>query len=389
MSGTRDRIGRAAKWMAGGQREQALAVLEQALCHSAKPEERSALYKASGVVLRALGRFAEAENAYRASLALEPDDAEAATCLGMLRLLQGDFTAGWSLYRNRWRFSHWPTKMRHPEAHLWDGTLQPGLRLLLWCEQGFGDAIQFARYIPWLHGQGIALVMESPKELARLFRVSWPGVEFLRPGRTECTAHLPLMDIPAVWRGPLTTLAESVPYIRVQPAATDRRNGGAAMRVGLAWFGRPEHPDDKERSLSGAAMSALVSHGPDVQWISLQKDAPMPVAGVEAPLGGDGDFLDTAHVVAGLDLVISVDTAVAHLAAAMGKPVWMLLPAVPDWRWRLHVDYTPWYPTMRLFRRKDREGWLEVIGAVHSELRRLFAEDGTVLYPPPRGVPRG
>jgi len=379
MGGADACIATAARHLADGSKRQALEMLEQGLRHATKPEERGALYKACGVVLRAFGRFAEAESAFGAALALAPADAEAATCLGMLRLLHGDFADGWRLYRNRWRLSHWPTKMRYPEAHLWDGEVQPGMRLLLWCEQGFGDAIQFARYIPWLHGQGIDLVVEAHSPLSRLFVENWPTVEHLRPGRNECTVHLPLMDIPGVWRGPLTTLAESVPYLRVRAEALETRSRGGAARIGLAWFGRPEHPDDKERSLSTAEASSLAAYGTGLQWVSLQQDGAAPTVGVERALGRDGDFLDTARVIAGLDLVISVDTAVAHLAAAMGKPVWMLLPPVPDWRWGLHGELTPWYPNMRLFRRKERQDWSAVIGAVHIALKRLVAGDRTVL----------
>jgi hypothetical protein len=355
----------AADWLARGKPERALSSVLLALRGDPRDVQT---WIALGIVYRALARWDEAVNAFSQALRLSPDDPTASTYLGMILLGLGRFREGWAAYRARWGVSNWPDRMRYPAGTLWDGVPRAGLRLLLWCEQGFGDAIQFARYAPWLQSLGMAVTLEAPIELRPLFAQSWPQLgNSSESGRFD--AHLPIMDLPAAWRGgPLLALPQASPYLRLdtQPrlAASDR------MRVGIVWAGRPSHPDDRLRSIPVSLLQSLISTA-RVDWIALQKDAAVWPDGVVRSLAPDADFLETARVIARLDLVVTVDTAVAHLAGALGKPVWVMLPFVPDWRWMLEREDSPWYPTMRLFRQTDSRDWSEVLARVATALRRL------------------
>lgn len=374
-------LSQAAACLGAGECEQALALVQSTI--EVVPGNAT-VRLALGVVLRAMGRLDEAAEVF-VSL---PESAEAQVYLGMIRLAQGRQADGWALYRARWRYANWPEKLRYPENALWQGQQKAGMRLLLWGEQGFGDCLQFARYAPWLlhmlRSQGGTLALEVPAPLSALLCASWPFLEIYSMGevRGNFDAHLPLMDLPSCWGGEVGThglpyLPMPIPYLsalpdlsRGQRGAVPRPISGQPLRVGIVWQGRTTHPDDRWRSIPVAHLDALFSVA-GVRWVSLQKDqGPVP-AWLPDDMADCQDFSDTARVVDGLDLLVSIDSAVAHLAAALGKPVWLLLAKVADWRWQLTGDLTPWYPSMRLFRQGVNEDWPQVLARVASALATL------------------
>lgn len=234
-------------------------------------------------------------------------------------------------------------------------------------------ALQFARFVPWLAAQGLAVSLQCPAPLRRLFAANWPQIPLLEEGGGQVhafDAHLPLMDLPAVWRGPLPGLPMGVPYLRVPPP--DDRAARPRRRIGVAWAGRPTHPDNHWRSIDPEVFERVL--GLDgVDWMGLQPGEARLPRGLAGNLPTGVDFWDTARLVAGLDWVLTVDTAVAHLAGAMGKPTWVLLPYAPDWRWGLSGEATPWYPTLRLFRQPRPGDWPAVLAGVSARLARALA----------------
>lgn len=369
-----------------GDRAQALQLLQAA---SASHPNHADLQAGLGVALRCNGQLAAAAQAFERALACQPGHAQAQVSLGMIRLAQGRQVEGWRLYQARWQAPHWTEKLRYPASALWHGQARPGLRLLLWGEQGLGDTLQFVRYAPWLwrllRSQGATLVLEVPAGLCALLRAAWPFMEMVAAGqpRGHFDAHLPLMDLPWRWGGvvgpgglPYQPLP--APYLSALPDVWAAQRGALALalahsqvrtplRVGIVWQGRPTHPDDRWRSMALAELAGLWAL-PGIRWVSLQKDGGAHPAWLPQDMAGCADFADTARIVAGLDLVISIDSAVAHLAGALGRPVWLLLPTVADWRWQLQGDTTPWYPQMRLFRQGAGESWGPVLGRVAGAL---------------------
>lgn len=346
------------------QHSQALALLDAAGGMEAGP----AHCLAYGVVLRAMGRPEQAALAFQRVLRDQPGNPRAMTYLGMIRLLQGRMAEGWAAYRARWDNPDWPSRMMFPREHLWDGKPRPGLRLLLWSEQGYGDAIQFSRFVPWLAAQGVALTFLCPPPLQRLFAANWKQLSIIsafEPGIHEFDVHLPLMDLPAVWQGPLPAVPVGMPYLAVEAGS---RVASGKPRIGVAWGGRPTHPEDYTRSIPARLFDKLLATHPEVDWVGLQHGASEIPPSLAGNMAATADFLDLAGVVAGLDMVITVDTALAHLAGAMGKPVWVMLARVPDWRWGMTGEHTGWYPTMRLFRQEVPCDWDTVLDSVGRNL---------------------
>lgn len=377
-------LNRAQACLARGDGRQALTIMQAAA--RAAPNN-AAVLAGLGVALRFGGDFDAAATAFSQALAVQPDRADAQVCLGMIRLAQGRQQEGWALYAARWRNPHWTEKLRYPAESLWQGRVAANMRLLLWGEQGFGDTIQFVRYAPWLLNllrcQGASLALEVPAPLCGLLRAAWPFMDIYSAGETHgrFDAHLPLMDLPGRWGnlvGPAGLPYQPMPhpYLSALPdlLATQRgtirvpgRKSGNAPRVGIAWQGRSSHPDDRWRSIPPAALEAVFAVS-GIRWLSLQKEDSQRPEWLTDDLAQCRDFSDTARIVEGVDLVISIDSAVAHLAAALGKTVWLLLPKIPDWRWQLAGDETPWYPGMRLWRQGRDEDWPQVAGRVAAAL---------------------
>jgi Flp pilus assembly protein TadD len=336
-----------------------------------------------GTALEEVGRREEAMVHYRRAAALAPDAVSPPWNVALLQLLTGDYTAGWPGYEHRWRQRLQRSVHRQFGQPMWDGSDLGGRRLLLHAEQGFGDALQFARYAALAASRGGRVFVECHPPLARLFR-SLAGVDRVVP-RGEgplppFDVHCPFMSLPMVFGTTLATVPAEVPYLRATPAAANRWRRRLAAeppgrRVGLVWSGDAKHQKDRDRSVL-LAMLAPLAAAPGVRFYSLQFGPPAEAAAAPPPgmsltdwTGELDDFADTAGLASQLDLVVTVDTAVAHLAGALGRPTWVLVPFAPDWRWLLDRDDSPWYPTMRLFRQRTKGDWAHPIARVAEALR--------------------
>lgn len=330
-----------------------------------------------GVALMKAGRLPDALERFSAARALAPQDARVGYNLAMALLAAGRLDDGFRLYEERWRLKG-PVPWIGRWDCFWDGQPLKGETLLVHAEQGFGDAIQFARYVPLAAARGARVVLAVPHELRRLM-AGLPGcAHILSEGERipAYAAHVPLMSLPRLFGTGIGDIPADTPYLRVPDAEThENRNG--LLRVGLAWAGRGEDPDDVHRSCALALLAPLLAT-PGVEFHSLQKGP----AEEELDRLADGrrvirhgsalkDFADTAARIATLDLVVGVDTAVVHLAGALGKPCWVLLSADPDWRWMRERADTPWYPATRLFRQASLGVWPPVIAQVADALARL------------------
>ena len=353
-----------------------------------------------GLVMKDQGRFADAAATYDRALAADPKHPTARANRATLLLQQGHFAEGWAEYEWRWRAPGFTTSPRAFPSPAWDGGDPAGRTLLLHAEQGLGSAIQFVRYAPIVAGRGARVVVESQPPLVRLFRRSLAGeggpvarVVARGDPLPPFAAHAPLMSLPHLCRTTLASVPAAVPYLRADPAAVafwrDRlaayAGAAGAIRVGLAWAGNSAHGNDHNRSLPPAAAAALLAPllaTPGVRFVSLQvgdtaaTTAALASAGLIDPTGEIDDFADTAALIAALDLVVSVDTAVGHLAGALARPVWLLVPAIPEWRWLIDRDDSPWYPTLRLFRQPVPGDWASVIARVASCLADARSASG-------------
>ncbi|HEY2584487.1 MAG TPA: tetratricopeptide repeat protein, partial [Tepidisphaeraceae bacterium] len=367
-----------------GQPEASLQHYQRAI--AARPDVPE-LYNNLGKAHRAAGDVPAAIAAHEKALALKPDDADAHWNLSLMLLLSGQFERGWNEYEWRWAVPEFRSPRPDFRQPQWVGQPLQGKRILLHAEQGFGDTIQFCRYAPLVAQQGGRVILECPPELHRLLQIL-PGVEqLIAAGEPlpEFDFHSPLLSLPRIFRTRIETVPNFVAYLQADAAQAARWQHRLPLptdqlRVGLVWAGSAANPNDRNRSITLDALAPLL-RVPDVRFYSLQTgrgaDPARDAAGeFKSIVGTDGfeDFADTASLIANLDLVISVDTAVAHLAGAMAVPVWALLPFGPDWRWLLDRQDSPWYPTMRLFRQPRRGNWQSVVQSVASELQQVVME---------------
>jgi Flp pilus assembly protein TadD len=310
------------------------------------------------------------------AIGLRPDHAEAHLALGQNLLALGDFAPGWLEYEWRNQTEAGKTALPAMTSAAWNGMRIPNGRLLMVGDQGYGDTIQFARYIPMLAERCAELVLGCSAEMAPLL-ANMPGVAQYCHRWTDVpghAAHCRLSSVPGLLHTSLETIPANIPYLSADPARVaawrerlDARLPAGTRRIGLAWIGRPTHPNDRRRSLPLARLAPLGTVG-GASFVSLQKpvpqsdDASLSLFPGLADISGElTDFGETAAVITNLDLVIAADTAVVHLAGALGKPVWILLPKAADWRWLLERSDSPWYPTARLFRQKVPGAWDPVI----------------------------
>ena len=334
-----------------------------------------------GSALGDLGDLEGALESYRKVLALHPDSATAAYYSGLIYLQQGDLARGWASYEARWRLKSMLWKRRHFPQPLWRGEALQGVRILLYAEQGLGDILQFVRYAPLVAARGGHVILEVPPALRRLLS-NLPGVsEIVSFGDPlpDFAWQCPLLSLPQAFATDLSSIPASVPYLCPDPAEVrswSEKLDGKGLRVGLVWAGNPKHVRDRQRSLALGQLAPLAEGG-GISFYALQKGPapagpPWPESVQLTDLGPQQrDLADAAAIVANLDLVISVDTAVAHLTGALGKPVWILLQFMPDWRWLLQREDSPWYPTARLFRQPALGDWDSVVRRVALELHQL------------------
>ncbi|HEX8200912.1 MAG TPA: DUF6165 family protein [Isosphaeraceae bacterium] len=337
--------------------------------------------------LKELGRVAEAVASYEDALRLRPDFAPARLNLGLARLLLGDLERGWPDYE--WRFRCGQPPPRDLPGPRWDGSPPAGRTILLHAEQGFGDVLMFVRYAERLRRLGARVVLECPAALAPLLSSARGVDELVARGSAlpAFDAHAALLSVPGLVGTTAATIPAEVPYLAPDPKRRQFWRGElgtlGGLKVGVAWQGDPSYRWDRQRSFALERLAPLAAVE-GVRLIGLQKgpgsEQLRDVAGWldVVDLGGRldegiGAFVDTAAVVADLDLVVAPDTAVAHLAGALGVPVWLALPTVPHWPWGLEGDASPWYPTMRLFRQRRPGLWGEVFDRMARELQRLAA----------------
>jgi len=334
-----------------------------------------------GVTLHALKRFDDELRCYERALAVRPDFVEAHYNGALCRLLIGDFDRGWGEHEWRWEIEQFKHAKRNFAQPQWTGSQEiSGKTILLHAEQGFGDTIQFCRYAPRVAALGARVILVVQEALRDLLR-SLDGVVqvvSMSDAVPPFDMHCFFLSLPLAFGTRLATIPGETPYLRVSAQAVANWNARlpprTRPRIGLAWSGRPEHNNDQNRSIDLASFLSPLQ-GIDATFVSLQREvraADAVVLQERSDLVHFGkelkDFSDTAALVANLDLVIAVDTSVAHLAGALAKPVWILLPFVPDWRWLLDRDDSPWYPTARLFRQDDSRQWGGAFGRLRAAL---------------------
>lgn len=336
-----------------------------------------------GIALRDLGRVRASIAAFDAALALAPGFAHARNNRGAAHLLAGDFERGWEDYEFRWIGGETPKrelKLLLPE---WTGDVKPGDRILVFDEQGFGDAIQFSRYLPPLVEAGAKVTFFCRKKLHRLLGTLNPAISLVDTigSAEDFDWQVALSSFPFILKSRIETIPAVTPYVFAEAdrmAQWKSRLGPEGFKIGLCWHGNQNVRADPARSIPLAAFAPLAADG--VRLISLQVGAgteqldDLPPSMQVERLGDDFDtgpdaFLDTAAVMQMLDLIVTCDTSVAHLAGALGRPVWLLLKPVPDWRWLLDRTDSPWYPTMRLFRRTEAEEWQDLLKRVAAALQ--------------------
>lgn len=372
----------------------ALGRADEAIAHYRQAVGLDAGYAAAhfnmGTVLAGLNRHAEAVAEYERTLASDPDYPDAVWNRSLSLLALGRFREGWSGYESRWTRA---AALTLPNADLPVWTGAPGIegqRVLIQHEQGYGDAIQMMRLVPCLEGSGLRCVIQSPPALSALLARSFPNAPVVPLGDCppDVACRIPVMSLPLALRlFSESDIPAAVPYLVADELKaarwTTRLGAGGASpdmpRVGLVWRGLCTHANDHNRSLALDTLSALFRRT-GIQFVTLQKGV---TPAESRQLAGHGNVLvvdealesfdDTAAVMAALDLVISVDSAPAHLAAALGKPTWVLLPFSADWRWGLARDDSPWYPTARLFRQQCVGDWSAVIAAVGAALGNASA----------------
>jgi FkbM family methyltransferase len=374
--------------VAQGRLEEASETFERAL--ALMPNDAVTHSNLSASLVRQ-GKFSEAEANSKQALSLNPNYAEAHKNQGIVWLLLGDFERGWPEYEWRWQCPG--SQMPKYSAPMWQGEPLDGKTILLYHEQGLGDTIQFVRYASILrqHGAG-RVVVKVQKPLMQLIASS-KGIDELvcdDAALPQFDVHVPMLSVPGILKSSFETFPSHVPYLHAEPKLITKWEQRLAeydgFKVGIAWQGSPDFHADTQRSVPLQHFSKLASI-PGVRLFSLQKgegteqleglDGEFEVVNFGDELDAEaGPFVDTAAIMQNLDLVITSDTSVPHLAGALGVPTWMALSISPDWRWFLDREDSPWYPTLRLFRQQKLGDWEEVFSRIAAGLREQIAAAG-------------
>lgn len=349
---------------------------------SLKPDYAHA-HLGRGVALERLEKFDKAMNAYELALLANKEFDAAQWNLACLLLLTGQYTEGWKFYESRWKVRAHQLQSRAFRQPLWLGE-QPisGKTLFVYDEQGLGDSIQFARYVPVLAESGARVILETAPSLTRLFG-TLDGVDrIVQRGEQapDFDFHCPLSSLPLATHTTLDTIPRFPAYLHSLPALqtawAERLKPKQRLRIGLTWSGNTEHYNDSNRSIPLQLLLEALPTGP--QYVSLQKDVRNTdrAALASRPDIADhslelNDFADTAALCSQLDLVISVDTSVAHLCGAMGIDTWVLVSKLPDWRWLLERTDSPWYPSVRVIRQSREGDWGDALRTLSNQLEAL------------------
>jgi tetratricopeptide (TPR) repeat protein len=339
--------------------------------------------------LAQMRRIDDAIATYRQAQAIDPENAEAESYVSLIYRLLGDFEAGWAGLRARWTMEMRPDCYPDFHQHLWLGKEEiSGKRILVFADEGFGDTLQFARYIPLLAEKGAEIILVVDEALRPLLSRLRGVIQCLpKPSASlpSFDMHCPIGLLPLAFETRLDTIPAAVSYLPPPSEAhvqvweqrlRQHLGPGSKLRVGLAWSGNAQHSNDHNRSMPLSALEPLFDAGASL--ISLQRDLRsadrtlLEMSGIIDLTAHLTDFAETLALVNCLDVVISVDTSTAHLAAAAGRPTWILLPYLPDYRWMLDRDDSPWYPTARLFRQSAARSWDEVADNVRRALEELI-----------------
>jgi tetratricopeptide (TPR) repeat protein len=338
-----------------------------------------------GITLHQQGYFDEALLSYRKALLINPELADAHLNMSYILLSRCNFKDGWKEFEWRWKTGEFISQQRALPKPAWDGSDIAGKTILLTSEQGFGDVIQFVRYAPLLAGRGAKVIVECLKEMNSLLQTVEGIHQIIVKGKTlpDFDIHCPLLSLPYLFNTTPETIPANIPYLHagndlLQIWREKFQPNNDKHRIGIAWAGNPRHSNDRNRSCQPEIFLPLTENKA-VSLFSLQKDSytvqsdnVIKKMGMIDYTNEINDFSDTAAFIMNLDLVISVDTAVAHLAGALGKPVWLLLPFVPDWRWMLDREDSPWYPTMKLFRQPQPCDWGSIIHLITENINNIL-----------------
>jgi Flp pilus assembly protein TadD len=365
-----------------GRLEDSLIAFNVAL--ALQPQDPKAL-NGKAIILKSLKRIGEACDTHRMVLDMEPDSAEAHNNLGMTLLLKGDLAAGWPEVEHRWLTQENSGKQPELASPPWRGESLKGRSIVVYAEQGLGDTVQFCRYLPLLRQHGAAVSVLVPGKMHVILRDAFPDIELLaQPSEVESRPfdfNCAMMSLPLHFKTTSANIPSAVPYLKPDSRKVSlwrERIGLDGFKIGINWQGNPNGAVDIGRSIPLRAFAPLASI-PGVRLISLQKNDGLEqlegsAGGLKIEtLGLDFDsgpsaFVDTLAAVESIDLIVTSDTSIAHIAGAAARPVWVALKHVPDWRWMLDRDDCPWYPTMRLFRQAARNDWSSVFARMHDEL---------------------
>lgn len=352
-----------------------------------RPNEARALSNLSNIT-REMGRLEEAEKFAREACALDAGSGDAHYSLALALLIAGKYREGFPEYEWRWHSKVMKDKPRQLQKPLWDGSALEGKRILVYAEQGAGDIIQFVRYVPLVTRAGGQMILEVPSGMQRL--IGWmPGAFTIvcqEPAPNSFDVQCPLLSLAKLFTRDETSIPPpasfSIPE-EMRAKWAERLGARGQPKVALVWAGRPTHDNDRNRSMSLNALLPIFNLA-NVGFFSLQVG---PAARQIGELGLASrledlspvltDYAETAAALSQMDLVVTVDTSVAHLAGSLGKPVWMLVPFAPDWRWQLGRNDSPWYPSMRLFRQKTPKVWHTVVDEIAAELPKFLGAPNT------------
>ncbi len=333
-------------------------------------------------ILKSLNRHDDAIAWYDKALAIDAHAFMGKGNKAFCHLVMGDFEKGWPLFEHRRPGALPPEGKRFDASRRWKGEATQA-RLVLYNEQGLGDTVQFCRYVPLVRARAPNLVLQAQEPLVPLLARQWPELEIASDAAAppDYGLQCPLMSLPGLFKTDAASIPSPSGYLQPDPAKAEawraRLPRDGRKKIGAVWAGNPEHQKDHLRSMSFAQFAPLLAV-PDVHFVSLQKGEPRPDASALppgasffAPADDLNDFSDSAALLANLDLLIAVDTAMLHLAGALGVPAFGLIPTDPDWRWMLNRTGTPWYDSLRLFRQSRHDDWPSVIAETREALKKL------------------